>query len=696
MFVPANQLPFTSAFDSLDLADAPEPDSPGSDYRLDENGRLLSIRYPDNSQHVFVWNGPAQLLEETLPDGGQRRFTYDALGRRVSRQDEHGAITRYRWDADGRLIQTTLAHGASREFSYDANGRITAERDELGHVTRYKYAADCQLISRRINPDGTQLRYRYDTAQRLLTAIENESGEQYRLEYTASGLIRQETGFDGRRTAYLHDPNGLLLEKTEFGDDGVDLITRYQRNAAGQVLVKTLPDGNKVGYRYDDCGRLVCIDDGQAHSLELEYDQQGRLICERQGRGTLRYGYDACGQLNHLRLPDNSQIDYRHAKGGSLIAIDLNGARLTTHEFVFGREQQRQQGQLTSHYHYDELGRLQAHAVNLPTRPLYMRHYCYTVNGNLASIADSRHGQRSYYYDARNRLVRVRHTRGDPAQRFVHDPADNLLMQDRQGPATFKGNRLLMHGDSHYDYDAFGNLICERRGIGQKIVTEYHYDCQHRLIGITLPDGRSASYRYDALGRRIGKTVDGKITEFFWQGDHLVAERSHNHYRSYLYEPGSFRPLALLDGKGPYQACAFYYQLDHLGTPHELTSCAGEIIWSARYDAFGKITHLALARGDRFDQPLRFQGHYFDAESGLHYSRHRYYNPETGRYLTPNPLNLEGGLNPYRYAPNPTGWIDPLGVACQPWPAAKGRWNLRAMVSDVSERGSGARSKGSI
>ncbi|VVP54823.1 Protein RhsD [Pseudomonas fluorescens] len=272
MFVPADQLPYTSAVEGLALTDATEPDSSGSDYRLDENGRLLSIRYPDNSQHVFVWNGPAQLVEETLPDGGQRRFTYDALGRQVSRQDEHGAITRYRWDADGRLIQTRLANGASREFSYDANGRITAERDELGHVTRYEYAADCQLISRRINPDGTQLRYRYDTAQRLLTAIENESGEQYRLEYTASGLIQQEIGFDGRRTAYTYDLDGHLLEKTEFGDKGVQLITGYQRDSAGQVLVKTLPDGNKVGYRYDDRGRLVCIDDGQAHSLELEYD----------------------------------------------------------------------------------------------------------------------------------------------------------------------------------------------------------------------------------------------------------------------------------------------------------------------------------------------------------------------------------------------------------------------------------------
>jgi len=65
---------------------------------------------------------------------------------------------------------------------------------------------------------------------------------------------------------------------------------------------------------------------------------------------------------------------------------------------------------------------------------------------------------------------------------------------------------------------------------------------------------------------------------------------------------------------------------------------------------------------------LRFQGQYFDAESGLHYNRHRYYDPEIGRYLTPDPIKLAGGLNQYQYTPNPTGWVDPLGLSgnCPP------------------------------
>ncbi|MBC3273511.1 RHS domain-containing protein, partial [Pseudomonas sp. SWRI81] len=185
----------------------------------------------------------------------------------------------------------------------------------------------------------------------------------------------------------------------------------------------------------------------------------------------------------------------------------------------------------------------------------------------------------------------------------------------------------------------------------QTLVTEYRYDCQHRLIGLTRPDGQTASYQYDAFGRRIGKTVDGAVTEFFWQGDHLVAESSPTQYRSFVYEPGTFRPLALLDGKGPKKACPFYYQLDHLGTPQELTDYSGEIVWSAQYDAYGKVAAVTLAGEEYLDQPLRFQGQYFDAESGLHYNRHRYYDPRLGRYLTPDPVKLAGGLNQYQYVP---------------------------------------------
>ena len=61
--------------------------------------------------------------------------------------------------------------------------------------------------------------------------------------------------------------------------------------------------------------------------------------------------------------------------------------------------------------------------------------------------------------------------------------------------------------------------------------------------------------------------------------------------------------------------------------------------------------------------PLRFQGQYFDAETGLHYNRFRYYDPQIGRFTTQDPISLAGGINLYQYAPNPVQWVDPLGLS---------------------------------
>ncbi|XVJ50465.1 RHS repeat domain-containing protein, partial (plasmid) [Pseudomonas sp. UBT] len=399
------------------------------------------------------------------------------------------------------------------------------------------------------------------------------------------------------------------------------------------------------------------VDDGH-WALAYEYDSQNRLTAEHQGWGTLRYGYDACGQLQNLRLPDNNRLTFNHDKGGHLSTVELNGETLTSHLFKTGRERQRQQGQLLSHYHYDEQNRLHTHAVSQQQHTLYQRHYDYDKTGNLIRLLDTRKGQHDYHYDPLARLTRADHSQ-DVQERFGHDPAGNLLMQDRPGPDIVAGNRLMIQGDHHYDYDAFGNLIRQRRGKGHQLVTEYRYDCQHRLIGITQPNGKTASYRYDPFGRRISKTVDDITTEFFWQGDKLVAEHHADRHRSYIYEPDSFRPLALLEGFGPKDTQPFHYQLDHLGTPQELTAPDGKIVWSAHYRAYGEVARLDISK---IDNPLRFQGQYFDPESGLHYNRHRYYNPDIGRYLTPDPVKLAGGINGYQYVPNPTGWVDPLGL----------------------------------
>ncbi len=117
--------------------------------------------------------------------------------------------------------------------------------------------------------------------------------------------------------------------------------------------------------------------------------------------------------------------------------------------------------------------------------------------------------------------------------------------------------------------------------------------------------------------------------------------------------------MACIDQAGGAASQVYYYHLDHLGTPRELTDTTGKIVWSARYRAYGS---LALADVADIDNPLRFQGQYFDAETGLHYNLHRYYDPQAGRFIHQDPIGLAGGVNLFQYAVNPVNWIDPLGL----------------------------------
>ncbi len=643
-------------------------------YGYTPQGKLCSVVHPDSTRTELVWNRLGQLIEEKGVDGGTSRWRYDERGRQIVRQDPRGAITRYEWDAADRLSAVHLPGGGVRRYEYNAYGKVTAQWDELGRETRFEYHPGLHLVSRRINPDGSELKYRYDNAKLFLSEIENEHGEQHRIHYHPNGLVARETGFDGRTTAYRYDLNGRLSEKVEFGKQETELVTRYERDPMGRLLKKSLPDGREIAFEYDGHGQLIRVDDG-AWPLAFDYDGAGHLVAEHQGWASSHFRYDAMGRLSHWQLPDGNRLGY-HYQHGALGGIDLNGAELTRHQVVGGLELRRQQGALTQQYEYDEQGRLSALRLQRGKQVARERRYGYDRTGNLLRIDDSVQGEQHYRYDPLDRLLEVR---GELTERFLHDPAGNLLGERSCGQfdgARTQGNRLLLSGDRHFEYDEFGRLALERRGKGQQLVTRYHYDCQHQLVRAELPDGSNACYDYDAFGRRIRKTVKGakgeQVTEFLWQANNLIAEsyyllgndkhRTDEQYRSFIYEPGSFKPLAQLEGEGQ-KAEVFHYQLDHLGTPLALTRTSGATAWQVRYRAYGNVWREEIAE---VATPLRFQGQYFDAETGLHYNRHRYYQPGTGRFITPDPIGLAGGLNNYQYAPNPTGWVDPLGLSNVP------------------------------
>ena len=145
----------------------------------------------------------------------------------------------------------------------------------------------------------------------------------------------------------------------------------------------------------------------------------------------------------------------------------------------------------------------------------------------------------------------------------------------------------------------------------------------------------------------------GEINSGFVESSLRPSRRS----RTYLFEPFSFKPLSMVQ-----HGQVLHYHTDHIGTPREITNAKTEVVWSSTFKTYGA---LALAHVNEVENPLRFQGQYFDSETGLHYNRHRYYDPNCGQFTTQDPIGLHGGMNAYQYAPNPMTWVDPWGLSCK-------------------------------
>ena len=219
-------------------------------------------------------------------------------------------------------------------------------------------------------------------------------------------------------------------------------------------------------------------------------------------------------------------------------------------------------------------------------------------------------------------------------------------------------NELETYGTTTYTYNANGAVTKKTSG---ETVSKFFYNTENRLEKVVDQDGTViAQYGYDPFDRRIWKEVDGTRTWFLYCDQGLAGEYDANGtlLRSYGYKPGSAwtsDPLFMKVG-----ATYYWCYNDRAGTTKMIRSSLnftpyGE--WVGKYQAFGACTVTTEA----LNFNLRFAGQYYDAETGLHYNGHRYYDPETGRYLRPDPAG--GGINFYAYASNnPVMFIDPLGL----------------------------------
>ncbi|MDU8617761.1 RHS repeat-associated core domain-containing protein, partial [Pseudomonas syringae] len=425
-----------------------------------------------------------------------------------------------------------------------------------------------------------------------------------------------------------------------------------------------------------------------AEKLEFAYDILGRLTQETSPQGALTYDYDALSNLTTLTLPTGQHLNHLYYGSGHLHQLNLDGQLISDMERDdLHREIYRTQGKLTSCFGYDALGRKAwQYATTLPAEKLsqiqnplikperYIEHaynplhrrYEYDPAGELSRTLDKLRGEVTYEYEANGRLLEHNPEKRFDGEEFRYDAAGNRLNFNTSRFDRVKDNRLKKWSNHEYKYDAWGNLVEKIVGIVRW--QTFTYDSENRLVKTeTMANSQvesTSSYQYDSLGRRVGKQweIKGQTGQkrFLWQGLRMLREESLGQSSLYLYEPGSYAPLARVDEKeGEVENKVYYFHTDQIGTPLEMTDAEGQIVWQAKYRPWGAVEKLVV---NEVEQNLRFQGQYFDVETGLHYNTFRYYDPEIGRFFTQDPIGLSGGDNLYQYAPNPNGWVDPLGL----------------------------------
>ena len=269
--------------------------------------------------------------------------------------------------------------------------------------------------------------------------------------------------------------------------------------------------------------------------------------------------------------------------------------------------------------------------------------YGYDVLGLVTQKISVLNGMASinlYAYDAIGRLISA------DSKTCTYDLAGNRLSR---GADSFSYTHNRMNGILH---DTAGNVTNYLRNGISYVLT---WNTQGQLLSVCTNSVLAESYTYDPLGRRLSTTTlstdqQSLITVFhIYDGDHCVADTdaSGNPMRLYTWGVGVDNLLALtaIDGA---TTNTYYAIKDHLNTVHALVDASGAIAASYTYDAWGNVQCSVTGAQCRF----LFQGREYSYATGLYNFRARWYNPEWGRWLSKDPIGLEGGLNLYVFCGN--------------------------------------------
>ena len=696
-----------------------DPNNNTTTYTYDANNNMTSKKDPLNQITSYTYNGYGQVLTTTDPEGNVTTYDYDANGNLLSITEPSGGVTSYTYDGRGNVLTVTNAagettssvydqynnlvsvtdpSGATTSFTYDVAGNMTSQTSATGETTTYVYNTLNQLV-RVTDPLGNVSSYTYD-AKGNRTSATDPNGNATTFTYNLNNQDTGETDALGNTTSYVY--GGTSCQSC--GGGGADKLTSvtdaeghtlsYGYDLAGRMTKMTDQLGKVETYTYYPNGNLHTVTDRKGQITTYTYDSINRMTrADYAGGSYTTYGYNSIGQITSITDSVSGTITYTYTTAGSgmpvgrvLTETTPQGSITYAYDAVGRRTSMTANGQSAVNYGYDAGGRLMSVGATLGGSQASFG-IGYDTTGRRTSVTYPNGSTTGYAYDNASRLTGLEHK--NPLNAILeslgygYDAAGNRISMDRQnvnlpspGAVTSTSynaaNQMMGYNTDILAYDDNGNMTTWTNSCG---LTTYTWDVRNRLIGISgfKPDCSSltASFVYDALGRRIQKTINGRTIQYLYDGKDIVQEienglPSVNYIRTLNID----EPLARVDLA---TNTVRYYHADALGSIIGLSDENGQMVTTYAYDAFGQVA----ISGEISDNPFQYTGRENDG-TGLYYYRARYYSPELQRFISEDPIRFAGGdVNFFVYVGNsPLNAADPMGLKS----AGYGGWEFQFIL----------------
>lgn len=638
-------------------------------YYYDNIGQVIGVELPTRQFITYQYDVLNRLVSIADQLGTIQAYTYDANGNVLTKTDGEGNVTSYVYDALGRLMQATDADGHSEYYSYDNNGNVLSYTDRNGHSTLYTYDAINQMLSE-IDALNNQTTYTYD-ANGNLASVTDACGHTTSYQYDANDQLTTITFANGKTQQFVYDANGHTVTYTD--ENGHQMGFVY--DALGRLIQKTYPDNSTDNYTYDAVGNMLTAINSDAE-IAFTYNDLGKMLSENLNGLTTSYAYDIHNRKLTKTYPGGRTITEEYDLRQRMTGIKENANFVTT--FAYNDNNlltQRAYGNgTTTNFAYDVLNRL----VQLTDNPNIVNvQMTYDAVGNILSKKDLLRSTKSeaYTYDALNRLASFKQgeiTTGveipNPLKQVQYnlDALGNRTTMTVNGVTTnYTANNMNAYtaitGGTNMtpQYDNNGNMTSDG-------THTYQYNYNNRLISVD--NGTTATYKYDALNRRIQKVVvsSGSTTNYYYCGNQVIEERNASNVvqATYLFGISVDDVLQMQRGSNTY-----YYHKNHLGSVVALTNATGSVVERYEYDPYGQPTIYDATNNvlnqSALGNAILFTGRDYDYETGLYYYRARTMHPGLGRFIQHDPLMYVDGLNMYSYVMNnPLNYIDSYGLDC--------------------------------